>query len=98
MRSLAAMTLVAVLATGCATQTYLIDPQATAAKSKPTADKMQNFFISGLGQTQELDAAAICNGASNVMKVETEHSVINGLLGFISSGIYTPRQARVYCR
>ena len=39
----------------------------------------------------------ICGGAENVVKTETQQTFINGLLGFITLGIYTPLEARVYC-
>ena len=54
-----------------------------------------SFFVSGIGQT--VDAAKICGGAENVVKTETQQTFVNGLLGFITLGIYTPLEARVYC-
>ena len=36
-----------------------------------------------------------CGGAENVVKTETQQTFVNGLLGFITLGIYTT--ARVYC-
>ena len=33
----------------------------------------------------------------NVVKTETQQTFVNGLLGFITLGIYTPLEARVYC-
>ena len=59
---------------------------------------MQNFFVHGIGQTQEMNAAEVCGGAENVAKVESHMSFLNGFLGLISWGIYTPRQAKVYCK
>ena len=35
--------------------------------------------------------------AENVVKTETQQTFVNGLLGFITLGIYTPLEARVYC-
>ena len=35
--------------------------------------------------------------ARNVVKTETQQTFVNGLLGFITLGIYTPLEARVYC-
>ena len=32
----------------------------------------------------------ICGGAENVVKTETQQTFVNGLLGFITLGIYTP--------
>ena len=34
--------------------------------------------------------------AENVVKTETQQTFVNGLLGFITLGIYTPLK-RVYC-
>ena len=39
-----------------------------------------------------VDAAKICGGAENV-KTETQQTFVNGLLGFITLGIYTPLEA-----
>ena len=36
-------------------------------------------------------------GAENVSETETQQTFVNGLLGFITLGIYTPLEARVYC-
>ena len=44
---------------------------------------------------ETVDAAKICGGAENVVKTETQQTFVNGLLGFITLGIYT-RWKRVY--
>ena len=48
-----------------------------------------------IGQKKTVDAAKICGGAENVVKTETQQTFVNGLLGFITLGIYTPLEARV---
>ena len=48
------------------------------------------------GQKKTVDAAKICGGAENVVKTETQQTFVNGLLGFITLGIYTPLEAHVY--
>ena len=40
--------------------------------------------------------AKICGGAENVVKTETQQTFVNGLLGFITLGIYTPLEAHYY--
>ena len=35
--------------------------------------------------------------ARNVVKTETQQTFVNGLLGFITLGIYTPLEARAVC-
>jgi hypothetical protein len=85
--------LVATLA-ACSTQTAYINGQT----GKLAKEDMQTFFVSGLGQTQTVDAAAVCGGANKVVKVERTTSFLNGILGMFTSGIYTPYDAKVYCQ
>ena len=68
-------------------------PAAVAPKETIT----HHFFVSGIGQKKTVDAAKICGGAENVVKTETQQTFVVGLLGFITLGIYTPLEARVYC-
>ncbi|HAS9358320.1 TPA: lipoprotein bor, partial [Salmonella enterica subsp. enterica serovar Veneziana] len=53
--------------------------------------------ISGLGQQKTVDAAAICGSSDKVVRTETQQTFANGLLAFVTLGIYTPLEARVYC-
>jgi uncharacterized lipoprotein YajG len=78
------------LLSGCAAQTFTINGENSEV---PTSQKSQTFFISGLGQEQVTDAAKVCGGAEDVIKVEAQHTFVNGLLGFVTFGIYTPREA-----
>ena len=78
----------------CSTQTAFINGQA----GRLAKEDMQTFFVSGLGQTQTIDAAAVCGGADKLVKVERQTSFLNGLLGTLTSGIYTPYDAKVYCQ
>ena len=85
-------TALALLITGCAQQTFVQNkPAAVAPKETIT----HHFFVSGIGQKKTVDAAKICGGAENVVKTETQQTFVNGLLGFITLGIYTPLEA--YC-
>lgn len=83
------------LTSGCATQTFYING---SSGDTPTDERSQHFFLSGIGQQKFTDAARICGGADNVIKVESHHSFLNGFLGVITYGIYTPRDAKVYCK
>ena len=42
-----------------------------------------------LGRRKTVDAAKVRGGAENVVKTETQQTFVNGLLGFITLGIYT---------
>lgn len=88
------MAVLSLAISGCATQTYNFNGGASSA---PTKEVMQPFFVSGIGQTQEIDAAEVCGGVDKVAKVESHMSFLNGLLGGFSMGLFTPRQAKVYC-
>ena len=68
-------------------------PAAVAPKETIT----HHFFVSELGRRKTVDAAKICGGAENAVKTETQQTFVNGLFGFITLGIYTPLEARVYC-
>ena len=76
----------------CSTDVYC--SKQTGSSSTKT---IHHFFVSGIGQKKTVDAAKICGGAENVVKTETQQTFVNGLLGFITLGIYTPLEARVYC-
>ena len=75
--------------TGCAQQTFTVGNKPDSSNnSKETIT--HHFFVSGIGQEKTVDAAKICGGAENVVKTETQQTFVNGLLGFITLGIYTP--------
>ncbi len=84
----------AVLASGCATSSFVLNGQAG---EKATQETSEHYFVSGLGQAKETNAAAVCGGAGNVAKVEVTTRPMDALLGAITSGLYTPRAAKVYC-
>ena len=81
-------TALALLITGCAQQTFTVQNKPAAVAPKETIT--HHFFVSGIGQKKTVDAAKICGGAENVVKTETQQTFVNGLLGFITLGIYTP--------
>jgi hypothetical protein len=54
------------LLNGCAAQTFTLNEGNTAT---PTSQTSQHFFICALGQEQTIDAAAVCGGVENVIKV-----------------------------
>ena len=79
----------------CSTDVYSFKNKPAAVAPKETIT--HHFFVSGIGQKKTVDAAKIYGGAENVVKTETQQTFVNGLLGFITLGIYTPLEARVYC-
>ncbi len=79
---------------GCATQTFNLHEDVAENVAN---ESTHHFLISGLGQKKIINAAEVCGGAENVMKVETEYDVLDNVFAFITFGIYTPTTARVYC-
>ena len=84
----------ALVVSGCAQQTFVMSDSSSQAKE----DTSQHFFVYGIGQEQEINAASVCGGAAKVAKVETQDTFVNGLLRMVTFGIYTPRDARVFCK
>ena len=92
MKKMLLATALALLIAGCSTDVYCSKQTGNGSTKTIT----HHFFVSGIGQ-KTVDAAKICGGAENVVKTETQQTFVNGLLGFITLGIYTPLEARVYC-
>ena len=89
-------TALALLITGCAQQTFTVQNKPAAVAPKETIT--HHFFVFlELGRRKLPMLTKICGGAENVVKTETQQTFVNGLLGFITLGIYTPLEARVYC-
>ena len=89
------MALVAAVAlAGCAQQTFKIN---NGIAEKPTQEVKQSFFVNGIGQSQTIDAALVCGSADKVIRTEVQESGMDVFLRIITIGIYTPREARVYC-
>ena len=93
MKKMLLATALALLITGCTQQTFTVQNKPAAVAPETIT---HHFFVSGIGK-KTVDAAKICGGAENVVKTETQQTFVNGLLGFITLGIYTPLEARVYC-
>ena len=91
MKKMLLATALALLITGCVQQTFTVQNKPAAVAPKET---ITHHFVSGIGQKKTVDAAKICM-AENVVKTETQQTFVNGLLGFITLGIYTPLEARV---
>ena len=85
---------VTMLLASCSTQTFNVSGMPM---SKLRTDNMQTFFISGLGQEQKIDAGNVCGGPERVAKVQVKQTFLDGLLGGLTLGIYTPRTAKVFC-
>ena len=96
MKKMLLATALACLLQMCSTDVYC--SKQTGSSSTKGNHHPSHFFVSGIGQKgKTVDAAKICGGAENVVKTETQQTFVNGLLRFITLGIYTPADIIVYC-
>lgn len=70
--------------------------ETAAAPSTVVIEKpFASSWIYGLVPPSTVETAAKCPGG--VAKVETQQSFVNGLVAFLTIGIYTPMSIRVTC-
>ena len=81
----------ALLITGCAQQTFTVQNKPAAVAPKGNASPI--IFVSERAE-EIIEMQPKFKGAENVVKTETQQTFVNGLLGFITLGIYTA-EARV---
>ena len=85
-------TALALLITGCAQQTFTVQNKPAAVAPKETIT--HHFFVSGIGQKKTVDAQPKFVAAQKMLlKQKPNQTFVNGLLGFITLGIYTPLEA-----
>ena len=77
----------------CSTDVYC----SKTNRQQCSKETITHYFSVSESAEETVDAAKICGGAENVVKTETQQTFVNGLLGFITLGIYTPLEVRVYC-
>ena len=75
----------------CSTDVYCSKQTSSSTKAIT-----HHFFVSGIGQKKTVDAAKICGGAENVVKANPAN-IRKWIARFITLGIYTPLEARMYC-
>ena len=75
----------------CSTDVYC--SKQTGGSSTEEPSPIISSFLE-LGR-ENCRCGKICGGAENVVKTETQQTFVNGLLGFITLGIYTPLEARM---
>ncbi len=93
---LLATALALLFTTGCAQQTFTVQnkPAAVAPEKETITHHFFRFWNSARKLSMQPKFVA---AQEDVVKTETQQTFVNGLLGFITLGIYTPLEARVYC-
>jgi hypothetical protein len=95
------------VAPSCARTVYTnLHPQLPAPTVAIEADRSspqhwRSFFVFGWGPRElVIDAAAYCNGADRVERIETQQTFAQGLVAVFASyyiNIYSPYTGRVVC-
>ncbi len=62
----------------------------------PTFEQRQDFFLWGLVGEAHINTAHICKGQP--AQIQSQRTVVDGLLGLVTLGIYAPESARVWCK
>ena len=82
----------ALIASGC----YHATIETAATPSPQTIEQgFASAWIAGLIPPKPVETAAKC--PDGVAKVETQQSFVNGLVGILTLGIYTPMSIKVTC-
>lgn len=103
MKKITFVAILAMLVSGCAKQVININPpQSFTLNNEDAVESTEitnHFFFTDIdfGINSSIDAATICGGVENVVKVETQLTFMNSMASAFTLGIYTPREARVYC-
>ena len=90
MKKMLLATALALLITGCAQQTFTVQNKPAAVAPRKPSPIISSFLE--LGEEN-------CRCSQNLwrrrnVKTETQQTFVNGLLGFITLGIYTPLEAQ----
>ena len=93
MKKMLLATALALLITGCAQQTFTVQNKPAAVAPKPSP--IISSFLE-LGR-RKLSMQPKFVAAQKMLLKQKQQTFVNGLLGFITLGIYTPLEARVYC-
>ena len=79
------------LSTGCAQQTFTVQNKPAAVAPKKPSPIISSFLeVRQKTVVAEPNLWLCCAGKCLLFKTETQQTFVNGLLGFITLGIYTP--------
>ena len=95
MKKMLLATALALLITGCAQQTFTVQNKPAAVAPRKPSPIISSFLE--LGRRKLSMQPKFVAAQKMLFKTETQQTFVNGLLGFITLGIYTPLEARVYC-
>ena len=91
LKGMAAMLAATFLVTGCYTTRF----QSNLAPGGAKYEEKGNFFLWGLVGEKEVDLKKLC--PAGAARWQNQQTFVDGLLGFITIGIYIPRTINVEC-
>ena len=79
-------------------QTVTISPKGKTHvySGYPHFERSYNFFFWGLVGEYSINIEKVCKNRP-VKQMQTQQTFLNGFLGVITLGIYSPRTARIWC-
>ena len=80
----------------CSTVTIRPDDRIKQS-SGHTIEKQENYFLFGLVGEHHVNVQEACAGKS-ISQAQAHTTFIDGLLGVVTLGIYTPRSYRLWCQ
>lgn len=84
------------LATGCYSVTSRPDGAFKLAAT-PTFEQRQDFYLWGLVGESHIDTKQVC-ATSQTVQMQSQQTFVDGFLGLITLGIYSPQTAKVWCK
>lgn len=90
------LTLMAVvLLSACSSVT--IQPEARAKiSSEPSYHQSRHFFFWGLVGEERVNVKQVC-GRDKVVQMQSQQTLADGALAFVTLGIYSPHSIKVWC-
>ena len=95
MKKMLLATALALLITGCAQQTFTVQNKPAAVAPRKPSPIISSFLE--LGRRKLSMQPKFVAAQKMLLKQKLSKTFVNGLLGFITLGIYTPLEARVHC-
>ena len=89
------ITSVMIFMAGCSSVT--ISPNGMGKlSSEPTYQESKSYYFFGLAGEHHIDVVSICNG-EEPLQMQSQQTFLDGLLGAVTLGIYSPHTAKVWC-
>ena len=93
MKKMLLATALALLITGCAQQTFTVQNKPAAVNEENHHPSFLRFWNWGRRKLSMQPKFVCFGGKKMLLETETQQTFANGLLGFITLGIYTHRSA-----